>query len=205
MPGAPNRPPSSTPEEPAAVPTDQAARAVLRRLGPSRVALRLDLWKGAPSPELVTPYDRAEQAFAKGDINGASGFLDQLSVRFAEPRWPTLPLPFRELRVSIPAPMPPQWDPDHALGAPEKEAKRLRRDGEKQLAFAKATIAWMETHGLAADDLPPMVSAAEAAFASEGPSPAVWENLDRLWTIVRARVPAPQPAGARPAPPPDAA
>ncbi|MGA8536079.1 MAG: hypothetical protein WB789_01645, partial [Thermoplasmata archaeon] len=88
-------------------------RRALRRLAPSRVALRLDQWKGAPSPDLLTPFEKAEAAYTAGDYTAALQALDQLSIRFAEPRWPTLPEPFRRLRVPIPAPMPPHWDPEH--------------------------------------------------------------------------------------------
>ncbi|HZY91171.1 MAG TPA: hypothetical protein VFG07_00135 [Thermoplasmata archaeon] len=205
MPGAPNRPPATAPPEAAAPPGEAAGRAVLRRLAPSRVALNLDLWKGAPSGDLLVPFERAETAFQAGDWNGAQSALDQLAVRFAEPRWPTLPLPFRELRVSIPAPQPPQWDPEHALPAADKETRRLRREAEKQLALAKGSLAWMTAHGASAEDLAEPLAAAEGAYAAEGPSAVVWETLDRLWVQVRARVPAPRAAGSRPPPPPSPA
>src|SRR5579859_2543952 len=130
MPGAPNRPPEIDKPPAAEPPKDEVARRLLRRLGPMRVALQLDLWKGAPSPELVAPLEHAESNFASGDLVTASGHLDQLAVRFAEPRWPTLPAPFRGLRVHIPAPQPPQWDPEHALPATEKEGRRLQREAE---------------------------------------------------------------------------
>ncbi len=201
MPGAPNRPPATAPAETPAPPGEEAGRAVLRRLAPMRVALALDQWKGAPSPELLLPFDRAESAFTAGDWSGAQGYLDQLAVRFAEPRWPTLPPPFRELRVSIPPPMPPHWDPDHALAPAEKEAKRLRREAERQLALAKGSLSWMHQKSLPADDLDPVLSRAEGLFAAEGAAPGLWEALDQLWAAVRARVAVPRPAARRPTAP----
>jgi hypothetical protein len=199
MPGAPNRPPATAPSAPVAPPGEEAGRAVLRRLAPSRVALQLDLWKGAPSAELLTPFERADASFAAGDWSGAQGHLDQLAVRFAEPRWPTLPLPFRELRVAIPPPQPPQWDPELALAPADREGRRLRREAERQLALARASLDWMNAHALAADDLRPTLADADRAFAAEGPVEAVWTALDRLWASVNARVPAPRsPAAGRP-------
>src|SRR5208282_5581548 len=120
MPGAPNRPPEKAPEAPTAPPFHETpGQKALRRLVPTRVALLLDTWKGAPSPELVGPFQKAEAAFAQVD--------------FAEPRWTTLPEPFRLLRVAIFAPMPPSWDPDHALPASEKDAKKARKTADEQL------------------------------------------------------------------------
>ncbi len=198
MPGAPNRPPATPASASPTPPGEEAGRAVLRRLAPMRVALALDQWKGAPSPELVLPFERAEASFSQGDWAGAQGYLDQLSVRFAEPRWPTLPVPFRELRVTIPAPQPPQWDPEHGLPPAEKETRRLQREAERQLALARASVAWMRGKGLGADDLDPIVAEAEAAFRANGPVGEVWAALDRLWAAVRGRVAAPRAAGARP-------
>lgn len=196
MPGAPNRPPELDRTVPAEPPADQAARAVVRRLGPMRVALRLDLWKGSPSPELITPLERAEASFSNGEIATASGHLDQLAVRLAEPRWPTLPVPFKGLRVAIPAPMPPQWDPEHALPAPEKEARRLGREAELQRDLARATLDWARQHGVSLDDAQPHLDRAVGALAT-GPTPAFWDELDHLWQLVRARVPMPAPPRAR--------
>lgn len=204
MPGAPNRPPSSTPEAPVEPPETDAARRALRRLAPSRVALRQDTWKGAPSPELLTPFEKAEAAYAAGDFAGASSALDQLAVRFAEPRWPTLPMPFRELRVAIPAPQPPQWDPEHALATEEKEARKLRRSAEQQLALAAASVEWMGRHGLESADLTGRLAAARSAFEAGGATDAVWRELDTIWVAVHTRVPSPRPAAATPAAPPAA-
>ena len=56
MPGAPNKPPA--PAEVPVLPTarsDPVERKLVRRLAPFRVALRLDLWKGSPHPDLTTP------------------------------------------------------------------------------------------------------------------------------------------------------
>ena len=195
MPGAPNRPPEiASPSAGAAVPDDEAARRLLRRLGPMRVALHLDLWKGAPSPELVHPLELAEANFASGDVPTASGHLDQLAVRFAEPRWPTLPLPFRGLRVSIPAPQPPQWDPEHALPPAEKESRRLQRDAELQRDLARATLEWGAKHGVDLSELSPLLDEAVAAIGPPA-DPAFFAAIDRFWQGVRQRVPMPKPSG----------
>lgn len=197
MPGAPNRPPETGAAPPPAPPSDDAARAVLRRLAPARVALRLDLWKNAPGADLTGPFARAEAKFGEGDYPNALAALDQLSVRFAEPRWPTMPAPFRELRQSIPAPMPPSWNPDNALPPAEREAKQLRHFAELQLALARASLDWAAAHAIAVDDLRPALDAAGAAFTAEGPSVSFWSSLDPVWAAVRSRVP--PPAGAAPA------
>jgi hypothetical protein len=197
MPGAPNRPPESTPSPPPPpVLVEPPDRKVLRRLAPSRVALLLDAWKGAPSADLITPFDRAEAAFASADFPGALNALDLLSVRFAEPRWPTLPEPFRRLRVPIPAPVPPHWDPDHALAPAEREAKRARREADDQLALATGALAWASGHGVDLADVAPALEEARATLASEGVSAAFYERVDRVWDAVRARAPRPRaPAG----------
>lgn len=202
MPGAPNRPPEADkPPVPAPAPSDETARRLVRRMAPMRVALRLDLWKGAPSAELVTPLELAESCFAAGDLANASGHLDQLAVRFAEPRWPTLPEPFKGLRVSIPAPQPPQWDPEHVLPADEKEARRLRREAELQLALARATVAWGAAHAVDLSDLAPHLERAAPAIGTIVDA-SFWTEMDALWTAVRARVPMPAAPGRRTAPPP---
>ena len=199
MPGAPNRPPEADKPAPAApLLADEASRRLNRRLGPMRVALRLDLWKGAPSPELVVPLELAEACLAAGDLPTASGHLDQLAVRFAEPRWPTLPEPFKGLRVSIPAPQPPQWDPEHALPADEKEARRLRRDAELQLALARASVAWGAAHQIDLSDLLPRIERAAPAIGTTVDA-SFWTEMDGIWLEVRARVPMPQAAGRKPA------
>ncbi|MCI4330321.1 MAG: hypothetical protein L3K19_00535 [Thermoplasmata archaeon] len=200
MPGAPNRPPEVDAAPAPAPPKDDPGRAVLRRLAPARVALQLDLWKKNLSPDLTGPFLRAETKYSEGDYPNAITALDQLSVRFAEPRWPTMPSPFRELRVAIPAPMPPSWNPDNALAPPDREAKQLRHFAELQLALARATLDWARTHSVALDDLQGDVDAAASAFVAEGPGPSFWTPIDRLWTAVHERVPGPTvPATARPA------
>jgi hypothetical protein len=208
MPGAPNRPPDPTPAAPAAPPVAETPQQrVLRRLAPSRIALLLDQWKGAPNADLTTPFEKAEAAFAAGDFPNAVSALDGLSVRFAEPRWPTMPEPFRSLRVPIPAPMPPSWDPEHALPAPEKDARRARRAAEEQLALAEASVAWMAAHALESSDLAPRVAEAKTVLGTEGVVPAFYERIDAVWEAVRARVPLPRSTATRPAPvaPPPAA
>ena len=199
MPGAPNRPPETGPVP--ATPTlfaDPPERKVLRRLAASRIALLLDPWKGAPSPDLTTPLEKAETAFASGDFSTASGALDMLSVRLAEPRWPTLPEPFRRLRVSIPTPMPPHWDPDHALQPPEREAKRARSAADDQLALAAASVGWLGAHQIEVADLAPRLDEARTILGTEGPGAAFYERIDAVWEAVRARAPTLRPGGPRP-------
>jgi hypothetical protein len=205
MPGPPNRPPERAPEAPLApaVPETPQQRS-LRRLAPSRVALLLDPWKGAPSADLMVPFDKAEAAYRAGDFAGALSALDQLSVRFAEPRWPTLPDPFRLLRVSIPAPMPPHWDPQHGLSPAEKEAIRARRVADEQLALASATVAWAAAHQVVTDDLARPIGEAKTLLETEGVSAGFYERIDAVWNAVRERVPMPKGSSAR-APPPSSA
>src|SRR5690242_20638449 len=141
MPGAPNRPPEVTGPAPPP-PVDDPGTRVLRRLAPCRVALRLDVWRNAPSPELLKPFSAAESAYASGDLPGAENALDQLAVRFADPRWPTMPEPFRRLRVAIPAPQPPAWDPEFTLAADEKDRRKAHRGVEGQVALAEGVVQW---------------------------------------------------------------
>jgi len=201
MPGAPNRPPETTPPPPVAPPVaEPPGKKVLRRLAPSRVALLLDIWKGAPSPELLTPFSKAEAAYVAQDFPGAVNALDLLSVRFAEPRWPSLPEPFRRLRVPIPAPMPPHWNPDNALAPAEREAKRARDAAEDQLALAAGVVAWAGAHGVDVSDLAPRLDEARAILPTEGASGGFYERIDPIWDAVRERVPLPKPPAARPTP-----
>ena len=192
MPGAPNRPP-----EGAGAPTppplpDPPEAKVLRRLVPSHVALLQDLWKGAVPAEVLTPFDKALVAFRSGDFAGAASALDQLSIRFAEPRWPTLTEPYRRLRVAIPAPVPPHWDPDHGLAAPEKEARQRRRAADDQLALAEASVRWAAGHGVSAEPLERELTAARAALGEAGvPPPEFYTALDALWTGLEAQLPPP--------------
>lgn len=193
MPGAPNRPPEVTPDAPRPPPVPGTAQQkALRRLAPDRVALLLDVWKGAPSPELLAPFSRAEAAYAGGDFDGAASALDGLSIRFAEPRWPTMPEPFRRLRVAIPAPMPPHWDPDHALPPAEKDLHRARRGADDQLALASAAVVWGSAHGIDTADLTTALNEATAILPVEGPSAGFYERIDRIWTAVRDRFPLPK-------------
>jgi hypothetical protein len=189
MPGAPNRPPPKDPETPVP-PTlpETPERQALRRLAPSRVALRLDQWKGAPSPDLLTPFHTAEAAYVAGDYKAALQALDQLSVRFAEPRWPTLPEPFRRLRVPIPPPMPPHWDPEHGMAVPEKEARRARRSADDQLALARASVAWATAHGVDLSSFAPRVEEAAAILEAEGVVEGFYDRIDPVWLAVRERV-----------------
>jgi hypothetical protein len=205
MPGAPNRPPEKTPETPVSPPiVEPPEKKALRRLVPTRVTLLLELWKGAPSPDLTGPYQKAEAAFAEGDFVSAISSLDQLSVRFAEPRWPTLPEPFRLLRVPIKAPVPPHWDPDHALAAPEKEAKRSRQEADHQLLLARGSLAWAAGHGIDITDLSLRLDPASAHLAEPDGLPAFYEEIDAIWTGLHGRLPVPK-GGAAHAPPAAAA
>ncbi|MGB6501558.1 MAG: hypothetical protein WBG19_09230, partial [Thermoplasmata archaeon] len=202
MPGAPNRPPEKT-EEPApavaSVPTPPE-RLVLRRLVPSHVALLLDTWKGGPPPEVTGPFEKAEAANLAADYANAISALDLLSIRFAEPRWTSLPAPFRELRVPIPAPMPPAWNPENALPAAEKEAARARRTAEQQLALAEGSVAWAGAHAIPVDDLAPRVAEARTALAAGGVPPEFYERLDGVWTDLAGRLPRPKRVAATPPP-----
>jgi hypothetical protein len=202
MPGAPNSPPKPTeaPPPPVAIPPERKA---LRRLAPCRVALNLEMWKGAPSAELVDPLVRAETAFGTGDMLNTEQALDQLSIRFAEPRWPTMPVPFRDLRVSIPAPMPPSWDPDHAAEPAEKDRRKMARFADLQLALVKASVADSVKRGVPSEDLAVHAAGAESALAAGGPDPVFWEHVDAVWTAVRDRYPMPtRPGAVRATPPP---
>jgi hypothetical protein len=202
MPGAPNRPPEATPEPPSPpVVPETPAQKTLRRLAPSRVALLLDQWKGAPHADLLGPFERAEHAFSAGDYSACTTALDQLSVRFAEPRWVTLPEPFRRLRVPIPAPVPPHWDPDHGLAAPERDARKMRRTADDQVALVAGSLAWGSTHGVSVGDLSPKLEEAKALLGTEGISTGFYERIDTIWTAVRERFPLPKAASARTAPP----
>ena len=206
MPGAPNRPPDTTPAAPLVAPVQEPPeKRVLRRLAPSRVALQWEGWKGAPSAELVAPLTKADAAYAAGDYPAALTALDLLSVRFAEPRWPSLPEPFRRLRVPIPAPMPPHWNPDNALAPAEREAKRARDTAAEQLLLAEGCLAWLAGHGTDVADLRPKLEEARAIFPNEGASAGFYERIDLIWEGIRSRVPLPKAPAGRAAPAPAAA
>ena len=205
MPGAPNRPPDRTePPAPAAAPPAPTPpeRLALRRLVPSHVALLLDLWKAGPAPELTGPFEKAEAAYRAGDFGGALSALDLLSIRFAEPRWPSLPAPFRELRVPIPAPMPPHWNPEHALPPAEKEAARARRTAEQQLALAEGSVAWAAAHAVPSDDLTALAREAKELLAAAGSTDEFYVRIDALWSGLSGRLPRPKRAGPAAPPPP---
>jgi hypothetical protein len=208
MPGAPNRPPEKEPELPPtpAVP-EPPERKVLRRLVPCRVALLLDIWKGAPNPDLMGPYDKAEEAFAAGDYSAALQSLDRLSIRFHEPRWPSIPEPFRLLRVAIPAPMPPSWNPENALAPAQREVLRARREADEQVLLARGSVAWAAAHGVDVGDWGARVEEAARILGAEGLVPGFYEQIDAVWEGLRAQVPRPKSAAARPparSPPPSA-
>ncbi|MGI0053755.1 MAG: hypothetical protein ACREC5_04940 [Thermoplasmata archaeon] len=201
MPGAPNKPPESAPPPAPSVTKERPEEHALRRLAPSRVALRLPGWRGAPSPDLTGPLLEAEGLFAAGDFAGADGALDRLSVRFAEPRWVSLPEPFRALRVSIPAPQPPQWDPEHALAPEEKEARQFDRYADRQLELAAASLDFESGLKTPVDDLRPLLESARAARLAGDTGAPFWQPIDRIWQAVRERVPLPAGRAAAPVPP----
>jgi hypothetical protein len=205
VPGAPNRPPETAPEAPPPPPVVMSARQrALSRLAPARVALLWEGWKGAPSPELLAPFDKAEAAFDAGDFPNATSALELLAVRFAEPRWPTLPEPFRRLRVPIPAPMPPHWNPDNALGPAEREAKRARREADDQVALATGCLAWAAGHQLDLAEVARPLEEARTILTTEGVRPEFYARIEAVWDGVRARAPRPQgPKGRAPAPAPE--
>jgi len=205
MPGAPNSPPKKTPEVPSPlVVPEPPEKLALRRLVPMRVTLLLDMWKGAPSPDLTGPFEKAETDFAHGDFAAALTSLDRLSVRFAEPRWPIIPEPFRSLRVFIFAPMPPHWSPDHALPPPEKDAKKARKTAEEQLALARGSLAWAAAHGIDTADLTPKLEAAATHFADPSGLALFYEQIDAIWSHLHGRLPAPKSSTPRAAPAPAA-
>jgi hypothetical protein len=181
-----------------------ARQRALSRLAPARVALLWAGWMGAPSPELLAPFDKAEAAFDAGDFANATSALELLSVRFAEPRWPTLPEPFRLLRVAIPAPMPPHWNPDNALGPAEREAKRARREADDQVALAAGSLAWASAHQVDVADLGRPLEEARAILTTEGVRPEFYARIEIVWDGLRTRAPRPQGAkGRAPAPAPE--
>jgi hypothetical protein len=193
MPGRPNKPPDIEPAPPSLVPIPEPPeKKALRRLVPTQVALLLEMWKGAPSPDLTGPFGKAEAAFASGDYAAALTALDLLSVRFAEPRWPTLPDPFKLLRVRIPTPVPPHWDPDHALPVAEKDAKKAQKTAEEQLALARGCVAWAAGHGVDAADLAPRLDSAAACLADPNGLAPFYDAIDAFWTGLRGRLPAPK-------------
>jgi len=203
MPGRPNKPPDIEPPPPSLAPIPEPPdKKALRRLVPTHVALLLETWKGAPSPDLTGPFGKAETAFASGDFAAALSSLDLLSVRFAEPRWPTLPEPFRLLRVPIPTPVPPHWDPDHALAAAEKDAKKARKSAEDQLALARGCVAWAAGHGVDTTDLAPRLESAAGRLGDPGGLAPFYEEIDSFWTGLRGRLPALKVGKAPAAPPP---
>jgi len=204
MPGRPNKPPDIEPPPPSLVPVPETPeKKVLRRLVPTHVALLLETWKGAPSPELTGPFGKAESAFGSGDYAAALSSLDLLAVRFAEPRWPTLPEPFRLLRVAIPTPVPPHWDPDHALPVAEKDTKKARKSAEEQLALARGCVTWALGHGVETADIAPHLDSAAGQLGDPAGLAPFYDAIDLFWTGLRGRLPAPKvvkaPAPAAPA------
>jgi hypothetical protein len=200
VPGAPNKPP--TPPTVPLLPTarsDSPERKLPRRLAPFRVALSLELWKGSPHSDLTTPLSLAEVAFAAGDFPTTQTHLDQLAVRFHEPRWPTIPEPFRSLRVDIPAPQPPSWDPD-ASATPEERARRKdRREAELQLALTEGSARWAASHGFDLGSAAARLPEAADELARAGGTDVFYEIVDAFWSAVRTHLPLP---GAAPPKPP---
>lgn len=188
MPGAPNKPPESASAPPSPVPA--GAGPLLRRLVPSRIALRLDTWRRPMSPEIVEPYLAAEAALARGEVEIAASYLDQLAIRFAEPRWPSLPAGFRSLAVKVIRPQPPHWDPEHKLTPEEKELRRRQRELETHLELLGAALDVETGKGTPTADLTPELEAARAASGAADAA-AFWPPADRIWQALRERVPLP--------------
>jgi len=195
MPGAPNRPPEVA-AAPAPAPTpDPPSARVLRRLVPAHFALLQESWKGTVPAEVLAPFEKADAAFRASDFAAATSALDLLSIRFAEPRWPSLAEPFRRLRVPIPAPVPPHWNPDHGLPAPEKDARQARRVAEDQLALVDASVQWASAHGIGTEGCTQPLATAKSALAAPGLPPEFYIAVDRIWTELRERLPPPRRTG----------
>jgi hypothetical protein len=191
MPGAPNKPPDSAAVPPPPVPA--GAAPVLRRLVPSRIALRLDTWRKPLSTELLTPYLSAEAALGRGEPELASGYLDQLAIRFAEPRWPTMPAGLRSLAVQVIRPQPPNWDPDSKLTPEEREAKRKRSALATHLELLTTAIDLETRKGTPTADLASDLEGARSG-STAGDAAAFWAAADRIWAALHERVPTPIPA-----------
>lgn len=202
MPGAPNKPPDlEAAPAPVAVPPDDKRRHALRRLAPDRIVLHLPIWRGTPHADLVKPLERAAATVAAGEFPDAEKALDQFSVRLAEPRWPSLPEPWVRLRVAIPAPQPPHWDPDFPLPPAEREAKRDRAWAGTQLLLAQGALELAPALHADLSDVQAGVAEAKAILERDGVSAEFWAPLDRLWEAVQNRVALPSAAAGRVAPP----
>jgi hypothetical protein len=202
MPGAPNKPPDiEAPPAPASPPPGDKQQQAFRRLAPDRLVLRLPIWRGAPNADLLKPLERAVATLAAGEFADAEKALDQFSVRLAEPRWPTIPEPWVRLRVPIPAPQPPHWDPDFKLAPGDREAKKNREWAQTQLRLAKGAIEFAPSLNVDLTDVQSCVAEAQTIFDRDGATPEFWAPLDRLWEAVQSRVSLPSPAAARVAPP----
>ena len=201
MPGAPNKPPDVDAPPPTPTLGGDKVQIALRRLAPGRIVLKLPIWRGAPNVDLVKPLERAATTLAAGEFPDTEKALDQFAVRLAEPRWPTIPEPWNRMRVSIPAPQPPHWDPDAKLLPADREAKKARHWAETQLLLAKAAVELAPSLSIDLTDMQASVVEAQTIFDREGASAGFWTPLDRLWETVRDRVPLPAPGAARTAPP----
>jgi hypothetical protein len=151
--------------------------------------------------DLVRPLERVAATLAAGEYPDAEKALDQFSVRLAEPRWPTIPEPWARLRVPIPAPQPPHWDPDFQLAPADREAKKNREWSRTQLLLANGALELAPSLHVDLTDVQSGVAEAQVIFDREGPTPDFWTSLDRLWEAVENRVPLPTPAPSRTAPP----
>lgn len=200
MPGAPNKPPEGAAPPVAPPPPEEKLPHALRRLAPDRIVLHLPIWRGAPHADLVRPLERAAATLAAGEFPDAEKALDQFSVRLAEPRWPTIPEPWIRLRVPIPAPQPPHWDPDFSLAPADRDAKRARGWAATQLLLARGALELAPSLHADLSDVAPCVAEAQTVFDRDGPSPDFWAPLDRFWGAVQSRVALPTPASVRTAP-----
>jgi hypothetical protein len=202
LPGAPNKPPDlESPPVPASPPPGDKMQHAVRRLAPDRLVLRLPIWRGAPNIDLLKPLERVAVTLAAGEFPDAEKALDQFSVRLAEPRWPTIPEPWVRLRVPIPAPQPPHWDPDFKLTPADREAKKNREWAHTQLLLAKGALDLAPSLNVDLSDVQSSVAEAQTVFDRDGATAEFWAPLDRLWDAVQSRVPLPSPGAARTAPP----
>ena len=108
-----------------------------------------------------------------------------------------MPVPFRDLRVTIPAPMPPQWDPEFSLPPEERECVVGVASLIVRLALAEGVLAWALTKAVDLGNVVSHVAQAKELLATTGADEAFFGHLDLVWTVVRERVPRPKSAPPR--------
>ena len=190
MPGAPNRPPKIEATEPTGPTPPRAAWSGAWRPMPRRARI----WtsgRGPRPPSSSCCSSAPRRTSPPATSSTASSSLDQLAVRFAEPRWPTMPMPFQRLRVEIPPRCRRTGTPISPSPPPEKERRRrLRRSAARA----------REGHGRSPPSaaVPPSDLAAEALDRAEASSPRAGPN-ETFWSRHRWVL------DGRPQPGPDAA